>query len=266
MKNLLLLVFATILLVGCEDLETNNPAMQGTIDHTHFKAIDARATLELDGTYLIKGINQNEILSLRISGAQEGNYNLGGEFQNEASYTDPNGIIYTTRPHGDGKVIVTNWDNSGKTLTGTFNFNAILEGIDTITVHQGIFFEVPYSVAGGDPIIDAGTVNADVGGEPWEASTVTAIDNGESIIIKSSTVSIIIRIKVPREVEPGEYQLPSVGFNATYDDDDTVQEPAISGSITVLEHDIVGKTIKGTFFFETVSQSITSGEFDVTYQ
>ena len=266
MKNLFLLLFTAILLISCEDLETNDPAMQGTIDHAFFKALNTRATIEANGDYLIEGINQDEILSVRITGPEEGDYFLGGEFGNEGSFIDVNGNIYTTKPNGGGKVIVTNWDTSGKTISGTFKFTGILEGLDTLRVHNGVFFEVPYFTGEEDPNPNAGTISAEISGEPWEAFTVTALDNGESIIAKGATVSIIIRLKVPSGIEPGVYSMNSSTFNATYQDDDTSQESATSGSIEIIEHNVGNKTISGIFFFGTDSENITSGQFNVTYQ
>ncbi len=266
MKNLLILFLTTVLFVGCEDVQTNSPAMQGNIDHSFFKAQSTRATIAANGNYLIEGINGDELLSFKILSPNEGNYILGGESGNEGRFTDVNGNKYSTRLNGDGKITVTDWDTSGKTISGIFNFRAMLEGVDTLRVHEGVFFRVPYRSGGGDPIQNAGTFLADIGGEPWEAFTIQAMNTGETIVTSGATASIIILLGLPNDVENGVYQLPSAVFRATYRDDNTVQEAASSGSIEILEHDVVNKTVKGTFFFETASQSITSGQFDITYQ
>ena len=117
MKYFLVLLIASILFVSCEDLEDSSPVMQGTIDNAFFRAIDARATIKLDGNYLIEGFTQDETLSLRISSPQTGTYQLGGESENTGSFKDVNGNIYKTRPNGNGEVIVTSWDTGGRTLS-----------------------------------------------------------------------------------------------------------------------------------------------------
>ena len=265
MKYFLVLLIASILFVSCEDLEDSSPVMQGTIDNAFFRAIDARATIKLDGNYLIEGFTQDETLSLRISSPQTGTYQLGGESENTGSFKDVNGNIYKTRPNGNGEVIVTSWDTGGRTLSGTFNFNAILEGVDTLTIHRGIFFEVPYSSEIGDPIVDAGTVSAEIDGEPWNAFTVTAIGNSQNIHIWGSTATILLLIALPIDVVIGTTELPEFQYGIQYSDSEG-QEPLIYGTITIIEHNMSARTIKGEFEFFTPERIFTLGKFNVTYQ
>ncbi len=80
-------------------------------------------------------------------------------------------------------------------------------------------------------------------------------------------------ITVPDTVKAGTYSLSSIGdYTAQYNPNSSTFLGAVSGSLTITEHDPVGKTIKGTFNFEAEEltnpankASITEGVFNVTY-
>jgi len=58
--------------------------------------------------------------------------------------------------------------------------------------------------------------------------------------------------------------LPRGGFAAKYQGV-TGPEDTVEGLVTILEHNISEKSIKGTFSFITNRTDITEGQFDVTY-
>jgi len=144
MKNLLILAFAAILLYSCEDIETNSPAFQGSIDNVTFKATDSRVIQNDDGSYSIQGVTINETMTLKISSTNVGTYIVGGTSGNYATLENSLGIIYNTNPEGSGEIVITNSDASFNTISGNFNFTAMVSGVDTIRVHNGVFFEVRY--------------------------------------------------------------------------------------------------------------------------
>ena len=96
------LLFIALLFVACEDTETNNPALQGEINNSFFKASDARGVQNEDGSFTLQGINEDKILTLHINGPQLGLYPLGEGQSNFASYEDADGNVYTTSPNGQG--------------------------------------------------------------------------------------------------------------------------------------------------------------------
>jgi hypothetical protein len=268
MKRLLMPLF-TVLLVAfsaCEDIQDNTPAMQGTLDDVFFKANDARASETLDGDFLIQGITQDETLTLKVPSPQEGIYTLGEGSANYASFEDIEGNLFTTDPNGSGKVEITRWDTTEKVVDGTFNFTAIIPGVDTLVVQRGIFYRVPYGF--GEEVEEpgnAGNFAAEVDGATFNPFTVTAVDSGNSIIIAGASTAITITIRVPVDVETGSYSLPEMGFGATYSEG-ADSEQATSGTIIIVEHDVANRIIKGTFSFQTANHSIGLGQFNVTYQ
>ncbi len=266
MKRIILVIFSAFALISCEDTETNTPALQGEINKIFFSADDARAVKNEDDTFTIQGVTDTETLTLHIRKADLGVFPVGGQNPNYATYEDANGNIYATNPEGDGEIEVTYRCISCGYLTGKFNFNAVLPGIDTLTVEKGIFFEVSFLTNEiGDPLQgNAGTFVAQIDGIPFNAFAVDAVNTGNNIVVTGASTSTTILLQFPDDVATGTYTLPDAGFNATYSDGITT-ETVETGNLIIVEHDTASKTLKGTFSFETGSTSITAGQFNVTY-
>jgi hypothetical protein len=268
MKRIILLIFVIIALVSCESTETNSPALQGELDNVFFSANDARASKNEDGSYNIQGITEFETLTLHIRKDQLGVYPVGGDRPNYATYEDANGNLYATNPLGSGEIVLSDRCISCGTLTGSFNFTAILPGIDTIVAQKGIFFEVKFPVPGDDDSDqggNAGTFVAQIDGVPFNPFNVAAVNTGNNIIITGATTSTTLALRFPLDIVAGSYPLPSGGFQASYTVEGNPAETAVSGNIIIVEHDPNTNKIKGTFSFQTASTIITLGQFNVTY-
>jgi len=261
MRNLILFLFAIVALSSCNDIQDNSPAFQGEVDNLFFKALDAQVVENEDGTFTIQGISLDETVTLKISSTQSGTYTLGGQSNNFATYEDEAGQVYASNPEGEGTVIVTG-DELGSLLSGTFNFTAILSGLDTLAISNGIFFEIPYGVSNEDV---AGTFSAEIDGVPFIPFTISAADTGNSIVVIGSANSNSITLGIPVDITSGSYEIPATGFIASYSVDQ-ISEDAEEGTIIIIEHDTTNKTIKGTFSFKTASYIISVGQFNVTYQ
>ena len=261
MRNLILFLFVISALISCDDIQTNSPAFQGEVDNIFFKALDAQVLENEDGTFIIQGISLEETVTLKIASPVDGTYILGGESNNFATYEDESGQVYSSNPEGEGTVVVTS-DASVNTLSGSFNFTAIRSGVDTLTISNGIFFEIPYSGTSDDV---AGTLSAEIDGTPFIPFTLSAANTGNSIVIIGSANSNSITLGVPVDITSGSYEIPATGFIASYSVDQ-ITENAIDGTIIIVEHDTANNTLKGTFSFKTASNIISVGQFNVTYQ
>lgn len=264
MKNFVFLLLAALSLISCEDKKVNEVALQAKVDDRLYISTDARASLNEDGSVTIQGFTNDESMTIYLSRLAEGNFAIGEGYTNYAVYEDMGGNIYTTNPNGEGVVTISELNENNKTLSGIFNFNAFLPGIDTISVSKGTLFNVSYT--GGDipDPTNAGTFSAKVDGNTFIPITVTSRDTGNTIITSGNTANATIAISVISNVEPGEYSLPQGGFSAKYQDvngPETTEE----GIINIIEHNIANKTIKGTFSFLTNRTEITEGQFDVAY-
>lgn len=271
MKQLLFFFLFVIVLSSCENTETNDPALQAELDGTFFKAIDARVTENEDGTYLIQGISQRETLTMKVSSIAARPYEFGGTSTNYASFETASGDTYFTNPLGSGSVVISNYNEEAGFVSGTFDFSAVIENVDTLVVHNGIFFQAPVIryeepvIDPEDPVSNAGTFVAHINDNPFNPFTVSAQSTVDSILITGGTTNRSVTIKVPLAVEYGSVALPELGFNITYSDG-TVSEEALSGNLFVFSHDIPSRHIKGTFYVQTATKTITLGQFNVIYQ
>ena len=267
MKNILLLLLTIVLCIGCESIEDNSPALQGTIDHDFFEANDVRAEKYQDGSVTIQGYTQNETLTLHIDGINLGVYELGEGQSSYASFRFENGALYSTSPTGSGKIVVTDRCISCGWLTGNFNFEAILPDTDTITVHRGIFHKANFLEGGliGGENNNAGYLIAKINGDYYEANTVSAQIIDEKIVIIGAIGSSSIRLELPYNTPTGNNILPnSNGYQAFYIDENGIEEEANSGNIRVNHHNI-GSYLFTSFNLFTDNYEIINGESKVYY-
>ncbi|GHC46503.1 DUF6252 family protein [Ulvibacter litoralis] len=271
MKHLLLFFLFAIVFSSCENTETNDPALQAQLDGSFFKAIDARVSENEDGTYLIQGVTQRETLTIKVSSIGVRSYGLGGSSANYASFERASGDTYFTNPYGSGTVVISNYDETAGNISGTFDFTAVIEGVDTLVAQRGIFFEAPVKryeepvIDPEDPAANAGTFLAHIDDNPFNPVTVTAIETVDSIVITGGTTNRSILIKLPLDIETGSVVLPEEGITISYRDG-TGSEDALSGNLIVFSHDTARNRIKGTFYIQTANSTITLGQFNVIYQ
>jgi len=273
MKNniLLLLSFIVIIgcVIGCDKIEDNSPAFQAKVDTILYRSNDARAEINGDGALTLQGLTDSEIISIHLSGSQEGTYPIIGDGFNRASFQNAIGSVYTTKPFGHGEVKITKSDASG--ITGNFKFTGYRFGLDTLVVSQGFFYQVPI-ISGStedEPEPQNFLFTAKVNGENFVPSLITATDNGSRIAISGTVDNRNITLSVPNEITVGNYVIDNTDYRATYSVGDTTFE-TLSGSVTISGHYTDTNQIAGTFTFNCTDGvtpvSITEGEFIVTYQ
>lgn len=148
MKKLFIPVFALLLLASCEDIEDNDNAFQANVENVFFKANSTLGykTEENFTTYRVfEGESQSRKLTLKIKWHPENEtFTLGGETKNVATFEDGFGNLYTTGPEAKGEAVIFN--QRGDNYSGSFHFMAISAANDTITVNNGIFYEVSTAV------------------------------------------------------------------------------------------------------------------------
>ena len=142
--------------VSCEeDVRFNNPSFQGMKNNVFWRAVQAKATLASDGSLLIEAYTGTEVMSLKMTSTTTQKYPLGTSNSKTAVYVINQGnseIKYTTGIGiGSGEIILTEYDDLNRTISGTFKFNA--KNIDdnsssdpVLNFQQGVFYKVPVSV------------------------------------------------------------------------------------------------------------------------
>lgn len=144
----MLLLFAVLLFQGCEDTETNSPALQANIDSTFFKAYGTDGAMDQDDQSItITGLSDNQELILHTISVNEETYVLGQNASNYASFKNTDGNVISTLNEGStGKIRITFNDKSTNQVTGDFSFTSITRWNDTISVHNGKFYAVPFQI------------------------------------------------------------------------------------------------------------------------
>ena len=266
MKNLIILFLVFFIVSSCQKIETNSFAFQASIEDIFFKADLAEANyIENEDYFVLQGKNSDEIITLRGTNLVEGiNIDFGEGSENFAVYQDTYGVIYSTVVSGGGgRMKINEISSEDQTLTGEFNFKAISSSLDTIEVKRGVFYKVPFGneIENDNP----GVFSAELNGGMFLPLNTYAIDNGTNLSIKGVINLDEIILVIPTDALPGVYELPQEGFSARVSDGvDT--EDAINGEINILSFDTSAKIITGTFQFQTPTNTVNAGQFDVTYQ
>jgi len=148
-KLLLLLTVLSFSFISCEDDDRPPLKMRATnfAQNFFFDAEETGATENADGTFTIVGIADVGVITLTISGPQEGEYPLTNSDVNFATYSF-NGVEYSTRGQasGTGNVRIERWNPGARTVTGRFIFEAF-NGSDGIRFDSGDFDNVSYAAS-----------------------------------------------------------------------------------------------------------------------
>jgi len=146
MKNLLLILFAVLLFQACDNIESNTVALQANVETGFFKAFSATATLDENMAFTIMGQSDNQELVLHTQWRGQQDYELGVGFESYATFKDSEGNIFTTDTEGsEGVITITSRGDNEQIVSGKFQFRSVLPGRDTIVVHQGLFYSVPFT-------------------------------------------------------------------------------------------------------------------------
>ncbi|MFT4670185.1 MAG: hypothetical protein ACI9M9_000789 [Flavobacteriaceae bacterium] len=270
MKLLLLFISLLLLTSSCENTEVVNAVLQAKINNTFYRALDAKIVENEDGTFLIQGVTGHESLSMKVANLELRTYDFGGTSANYASFERLNGDTYFTNPNGEGRVTISNYNEEAQTASGSFEFLAIIDGVDTIAVQNGIFYQAEiFNFLEDeiiiDPVMNVGTFLCSVDGNPFNPFNVSALLSTGFIEVKGYTGNKSITIKLPIDVVPGDYPLPETGFSAYYDDGEGLQDATL-GNVIIFTHDAINNKVNGTFFFLTAAHAISLGQFNVIYE
>lgn len=155
MKKTLFFVALALVMSSCsDDVVFNNPSVQGLKDNVFWRALQSKAFVSKDGTIAIEAVTLKENLTLHLSSVQEKTYLLDNSAVDYVTYTSressPEISLTSKNGMGKGKVIVSEYDEVNKTITGTFTFVITTPVTGTQEVKefyfsQGVFYKVPVS-------------------------------------------------------------------------------------------------------------------------
>ncbi|HXB93578.1 MAG TPA: DUF6252 family protein [Puia sp.] len=259
-----------------------------TIDGAHWQsAVSTEQVTIMQGLINITGISaDNQEISMTLTGTSTGVYEVGYRSTSLATFANIDSSFvyaYNTGEAPDtaqpGEVNITDIDQLGQTMSGTFSFNAYRSadgGKKTIT--QGSFTRLPFTT--GQPTTRSGdTVTATIDNKVWVGKNVQATVNASELTIIGSSAdgSQSIGLLMPSNSIPGSYPLdgsnPSyVGVYTVLANSTTSGLVSTAGLLTITQNNTATSRISGTFRFTaanplnpTVVDNITSGYFSVYY-
>jgi hypothetical protein len=262
-RFILLFALALVTLTSCENVQDNQTSVQATVDNTAFNALYATSDINEDGSIDIQTSSDSRVITIRLGNTTADRFQLGGASGHYATFTDVHGNVYTTEGTGSGMVEITDRCVPCGTINGRFNFTAVLPGIDTVEVSNGMFVDI---VVGGPEAEgdDRNKFEAQIDTASFNPVVVNTVNTGNFLLIEGQKGSTSLIVRIPIPAQQGDYNLVSGGFNATMVDG-LITQDANSGSMTILSHNSDLKTIKGTFNFQVGSTVISQGVFDVKY-
>jgi hypothetical protein len=271
-----------------------NGVLKMKIDGTQWVADKvATATIE-NGTLTITGLdNGGKSLHIELVDNGAANYSLNQQTVDYATVTDTketNPIAYATDEgqgsnDAGGEVIVTNIDQTNKTISGTFSFKAYRDADSKqLVITEGSFEDLEYT--GDEPSNPGGgvvtpTFSVKIDGAGFTPANLN-IQRASSMIVITATQTAgtsakVVMLTMPEAITAGTYDLQTSGsYIGSYAGGSATGGSiflSISGKLTITEHDKTNKVIKGTFFFEGKDQiggapnaQLTEGVFTVQYQ
>ncbi len=163
MKKAILYIGILAAIISCEtDVKFNNPTFEGQKNNLKWKADITQLTL--DATNLtINAYHGLETVTLivpaptvPISKANPVTYKFGtldavsNDIKARYVYNEDNVVLtYTTgQDLGNGEFVITEYDFANQTISGSFRFNAIYQGDNTIipknvNFQQGFIYKIP---------------------------------------------------------------------------------------------------------------------------
>ncbi|HET8837537.1 MAG TPA: DUF6252 family protein [Flavobacteriaceae bacterium] len=269
MKRFFLPVLLCFFALACSDaIESNTPVIQGSVDNEFFRAPDASAVLNDDGSVTLTGKKDSRTITLQTASADIGHYTLGSNPSNVATFLDYDQTLYVAGPgSGDGMIEIS--EVSDGKLSGVFYFNAFSAGGEqALNFQKGVFFEVPIDNFTDDETPDSDTFTAEIDGAPFVAELVDAENNMGTLTVYGTKQLTAINLVFATDIAVGEHDLLPVGTpTATYSVN-AVTEHVSSGTLTIISNDTTEKVVEGNFTFTTdVSGTlIENGAFKVSYE
>jgi len=156
MKKILSLIVLLVALCSCEeDVQFNNPTVQGIKDDALWRAVNYSATHQAsNGALTVTATNGFETLTLRAQSALPGTYEFGINESNKASFVfsspELSSAYQTGAGTGDGELVISalpaETNIAAGYITGNFKFNAVAEDGAVLNFRDGVFFKVPITV------------------------------------------------------------------------------------------------------------------------
>ncbi len=303
------LMMTILLIAACSkeiSLETDNPynpnnplppspievtgEMKAKLEGAQWVANRAAGAARMQGLINITGMSTDKkIFTITLTDSGVHRYILSDLTMNAAALLDSSEaapMTYTTNQgnyptDAGGEVRITAIDAQKQTISGTFSFKLFRE-MDGArkTVTEGSFTNLKYTTT-LPPSAASNTFRVKIDGAAWAPASVMGVSvpmmNQIAVNATTANGSKSVGLVFPNNIAPGSYTLDFFGM--TYigqynpDTNPAHSKAAVSGTLTILEHNSTTKRIRGNFHFrgEELLNSrsfsdLSEGYFSVKYQ
>ncbi|MEO6405731.1 MAG: DUF6252 family protein [Ferruginibacter sp.] len=244
---------------------------------------NVKAATRQGGVIVLYGNSSDKkSIVLRVADSGVHNYSLHTASQdNVGAYTDsainPNAFATNQWDIAGsyGNVNITSIDTARKTMSGTFSMR-VYRMLDSLsrTITEGVFTNIPYASA---PPAPSGTdsFRVKVDGVPFSYNLLIGISVfGKVNISAAQNQAPAVGLSLPDTIRTGTYQFDIIDYIGQYNPSSTLFLQADTGTITILEHNVATKRIRGNFHFKANQPfthlppdvQLTEGYFSVKYQ
>ena len=262
---------------------TVSGSFTATIDGVKFVADKISAAAKTLGVIAITGQSADgEQIVLRVADSSVHKYSLDiNSGTNVGAYSRDTSYAYATNQgsssaESDGTLSITSIDTAKKTISGTFSMKVFRQWDGTQkNITEGVFENISYQTTALPPVNASDTFRVKVDGVQFAVFSVSGFNlyNKISLSASNQDVSKTVGISFPSDVTAGTYTFSSFGpdYIGQYNIG-TSYLMANSGTLTILEHNVAAKRIRGNFSFDAEellgnkSATLSEGYFSVGYQ
>jgi hypothetical protein len=144
-----------------------------------------------------------------------------------------------------------------------------------IMITEGVFDKLKYETS-LPPSNSADTLRVKIDGLAWKPASITSIvSNGVlAIVANENPLNRTVGLMLPPDITPGSYDLNALGgqYIGMYNPNTSTGWGSESGKVTIIEHNLSAKRIRGNFnflakpFVGAGAATLTEGYFSVKYQ
>jgi hypothetical protein len=175
-----------------------------------------------------------------------------------------------------GWINIAKIDKVKKTMTGTFQMKMYREmDSSTVMITDGSFTELSYATS-LPPANATDTFRVKIAGTSWAPASITGVNsNGTlAIVANENPINRTVGLMLPPGITPGSYTFDILGgqYIGMYNPNTSTALGSSSGTLTIVEHNLSTKRIRGNFNFLAepilggAGVNLTEGYFSVTYQ
>ena len=257
-------------------------SFKAKINGVQWEANSIKTATMQDGVIVLYGLNTDKkSILLRVADSGVHNYAFHSESMSNAGLFIDSAVspfAFTTNQwdvEGNyGNLNITSIDTVRKTMSGTFSMQVYKNFDDTQrTITEGSFTKIVYTTQ-PPALSNTDSFRVKIAGLNFSYNLLTGINVfGRINVAASQGVAPAVGLSLPDTIKVGQHSFDSFDHIGQYNPSASLFLAADTGSVTILEHNIVTKRIRGNFHFLANTAfthlppniNLTEGYFSVKY-